>query len=85
MGAPDLIVEIVSKGSIDKDREIKKDVYERFAVKEYWIADPIYQTIEVYTMINDRYRLFSFAEEKGRVTSSVLPGFEMDVQIIFEG
>jgi len=83
VGAPDLVVEIVSKGSIDKDREIKKEVYERFAVEEYWIVDPIYQTVEVYKLKEARYRLFSFAEEKGNITSSVLPDFEMDVQVIF--
>ena len=84
VGAPDLIVEIVSKGSIDKDREIKKEVYERFAVKEYWIVDPIHKTVEVYNMVNDRYKMTSFAEEKEKIISTVLPDFEMDVQVIFE-
>ncbi len=79
-----MIVEIVSKGSIDKDREIKKEVYERFAVKEYWIVDPIHKTVEVYNMVNDRYKMTSFAEEKGKIISTVLPDFEMDVQVIFE-
>jgi len=84
VGAPDLIVEIVSKGSVDKDREIKKRVYKRFAVKEYWIVDPIYKTIEVYKMEGDDYRLFAFAEDEGKITSSVLPDFELDVKVIFE-
>ena len=51
---------------------------------EYWIVDPIYQTVEVYSMNDDRYRLFSFAEEKGKITSSILPGFEMEVRNLFE-
>jgi Uma2 family endonuclease len=84
VGAPDLIVEIISPGSFDKDRIIKKDVYERFAVKEYWIVDTNWQTVEVFRMENDRYHLFSFAEKKGKIKSSVLTGFSLDVKKIFE-
>jgi len=84
VGAPDLVVEIVSKGSVQNDRVTKKELYERFAVKEYWIVDPRYKTIEVYRMENDCYRLFSFAEEEGVIKSSVLEGFEGDVKNIFE-
>jgi len=84
VGAPDLVVEIISKGSVDKDRAVKKDVYERFAVKEYWLVDPLYKSVEVFRMENDRYRLFSFAEEEGIVESSVLPDFELDVKNIFD-
>jgi len=84
VGAPDLVIEIVSPGSVDKDRNVKKDVYERFAVKEYWIVDPAYQTIEVLRMENDRYQLFSFAEQEGKIKSTVLPGFELEVQKVFQ-
>jgi len=83
VGAPDLIVEIVSPGSVDKDRVIKKDVYERFAVKEYWIVDTQWQTVEVHCMVDDRYQLFSFAEKKGKIKSSVLPGSRLDVSKVF--
>ena len=84
VGAPDLVIEIISKGSADKDRAIKRDVYERFAVKEYWIVDPIYKSIEVYRMENNRYALFSYAEDKGFITSSVLPDFKLNVKKIFD-
>lgn len=40
MGAPDLLVRIVSPSFIRRDRFDKRDVYERFAIPEYWIADP---------------------------------------------
>lgn len=82
--APNLIVEIVSKGSVDKDRVIKKDLYERFAVREFWIVDPAYKTVEVYQMADHRYYLAGFAEGKGKISSSVLPGFELEISEIFE-
>ena len=83
VGAPDLIIEIVSEGSIDKDRIVKKEVYERFAVKEYWIVDPAYKTVEIYKMEDNSYVLAAFAEREGKITSSVLQGFELDVKTIF--
>ncbi len=84
VGTPDLVIEIVSKGSVKNDRVTKKDLYERFAVKEYWIVDVRSKTVEVYTMDSDRYKLFSFAEEEGVIKSSVLNGFKLNVKQIFE-
>lgn len=83
VGAPDLIVEIISKSTIDKDRVIKKDLYEQFGVREYWIVDPRNRSIEVYLLDNNRYRLFSFAAEEGPINSSVLPEFVMEVNTVF--
>ena len=62
---------------------LAKDLYEQFAVREYWIVDPRNRSIEAYRMENDRYRLFSFAEESGIVKSTVLPGFALEVSGIF--
>ncbi len=83
VGAPDLIVEIISKGTMDKDRGLKKDLYEQFGVREYWIADPRNRSIEVYRLDNNRYGLFSFAAEEGIIRSSVLPDLELEVAEIF--
>lgn len=83
VGTPDLIVEILSKGTAAKDRGDKKDVYEQFAVREYWIVDPAASSIEVYNMENDRYRLRAYAAEEGTVTSTVLTGLELEVSSVF--
>ena len=85
VGAPDLVVEILSKGTTNKDRGDKKDIYEQFAVREYWIVDPQNRSIEVYLIENNRYRLYSFAEEEGVVKSSVLEGLELEVGLVFGG
>jgi Uma2 family endonuclease len=61
----------------------EKDLGEQFAVREYWIADPQNRSIEVYSMENNRYRLFSFAEEEGKIQSSLLPDFELEVSEVF--
>ncbi len=83
VGAPDLVIEILSKGTAAKDRGIKKDIYEQFAVREYWIVDPQARSIEVYQMENDRYRLVSFAAEEGTIKSAVLSDLELDVSTVF--
>ena len=56
-GAPDLIVEVLSPGTVKRDRGYKKDLYERCGVREYWIVDPVSLTVEVYLLKNGRYEL----------------------------
>lgn len=56
-GVPDLIIEILSPGNKSYDRLAKKNLYERFCVKEYWIVDPATDEIAVYTLQEDVYRL----------------------------
>jgi Uma2 family endonuclease len=47
-GIPDVIIEVVTPGTAYRDRGIKFKKYEQFGVREYWIADPLVQTIEVF-------------------------------------
>lgn len=54
-GAPDLVIEILSPGTENLDRKDKKDVYEQFGVKEYWIVDPQTKLATGYKLENDRY------------------------------
>lgn len=91
MGVPDLVVEIISPSSVKRDRFQKRGIYERFAVPEYWIADPQNQEIEVYTLLAaDRYELFCIATvqdlargEGFTLTSTVLPDLKIDVRPLF--
>ena len=52
-GAPDLIIEILSPSTADKDRTVKKDLYARNGVKEYLIVDPHYQCVYRYILGSD--------------------------------
>ena len=91
MGVPDLVIEIISPSSVKRDRFQKRTVYERFAVAEYWIADPQNQEIEVYTLsVEGRYDLFCIATvqdlargEGFMLTSNVLPELKIDVRQLF--
>lgn len=55
-GSPDLIVEILSKSTAKIDKMIKFNRYQRAGVKEYWIVDPIYETIDAYVLDGDFYK-----------------------------
>jgi Uma2 family endonuclease len=78
-GTPDLLVEMISPSSVRRDRYQKKELYARFGVKEYWIGDPANKSMEVLTLKGNAFELHCSAEEKGKVTSLVLAGFQFDI------
>lgn len=49
-GAPDLVVEVLSRSTAKNDRERKFRAYQKFGVREYWIIDPIHAYLEVYIL-----------------------------------
>lgn len=83
MGAPDLIVEIISPSSIKIDRFDKKEMYKKFAVKEYWLIDPKNQTDEIYVFENDDYKLHQFLEIEGAIKSTIMKDLDMDIKTMF--
>ena len=56
-GVPDMVAEIFSRSTMKRDMTIKKDIYERNGVKEYWLINPWSESIEVYLLRNGKYAL----------------------------
>ena len=83
-GAPDLVVEVLSKGTTKMVRNDKMKAYRKFGVAEYWIADYQKKTIEVYALINGDYEMVFLAEETGFIQSQLLDGLKMDLEDIFD-
>ncbi len=77
-GAPDLVVEVISKGSRRFDTETKKCDYERFGVKEYWLIDPARSAMTFYRIQEGR---FVEAPVSGDFfASQAVPGFQLDLK-----
>ena len=83
-GAPALIVEVISPGSIRLDRHIKFDVYEKSGVSEYWLADPKARLVEVYTLSNGEYALLGQYTNDDIVESQVLAGLQIKTSTLFQ-
>lgn len=49
-GAPDLVIEILSSGTVKNDRMYKKGVYARCGVREYWLVNPLDKSVEIYLL-----------------------------------
>jgi Uma2 family endonuclease len=84
-GPVDLAVEVISLGSRNRDRIEKRDIYEQYGIKEYWLIDPEAQTVDVLSLENDRYRLIVRATGEQVASSRLLPGFECRASDVFFG
>jgi Uma2 family endonuclease len=84
-GAPDLVVEILSPSSRKTDEIIKRKLYERYGVAEYWIVDPELETVKVYRFVEGRYaRVAELARETGATLASPqFPGLTIPLDEIF--
>ena len=85
MGAADLVAEVVSLGGRNRDRIEKRDLYEQYGVREYWIIDPEPETVEVLALENGRYELVKRSLPGETGASRLLPGFEIAVSYLFRG
>ncbi len=84
-GAPDLAVEVLSPSTAHKDRGVKFDLYQKYGVREYWLADPDGQYIEVFRRENEmlsRVGAFGIGEA---FISTVLSGITISIDTLLQG
>ena len=79
----DLVIEIISPGSVIYDRNTKADTYAVLGVRELWLVDEASGIIEVRTLNGDRYDAGVVLERNDLVKSTVLPGLELRVGSVF--
>ena len=85
IGAPDLVVEILSPGNSRHDLHIKFDLYEESGVKEYWIIQPETRVVQVFSLQQNRYiGLRPFTEDM-QVESKLFPELNVQVDDLFKG
>ena len=84
-GAPDLVIEISSASTRQRDETIKRHLYERSGVLEYWVVDPDIDVVRVYRRRDERFdRAIELSREAAELlTTPLLPGLEMALSRIF--
>lgn len=84
-GPPDLVVEIVSETTRKTDEVLKRHLYERHGVQEYWIVDPEIEAVKVYRTTENGYvRAADLTREAGEsIASPLLPGLDVPLAELF--
>ncbi len=85
LGAPDVVIEILSPSNNKKELKYKHDLYQEAGVKEYWIIDPREKSVQIYLLIEGKLLASGhlFAEDNDVVTTSILPGFKLSLADLF--
>ncbi|MCI0440666.1 MAG: Uma2 family endonuclease, partial [Chloroflexi bacterium] len=83
-GAPDLVIEILSPGTAERDKALKLNLYARFGVREYWIVDPDEKSVRVMQLGASGYDNIG-DYSSGSASSAVLPGLSIPLDEVFAG
>lgn len=83
IGAPDLIVEILSPGNSKKELKNKFELYEEYGVKEYWIVNPLDEVVYVHTLENGKYK-GAFPITDDYIHSEVFPKVKIHTDEVFK-
>ena len=82
-GAPDLLVDVHSPSTVNRDKDFKRDLYERHGVLEYWMVDPYQKTVTVLLLGDDKYETESVYGEGQTLASPTVAGFTLDLNDTF--
>lgn len=84
VGAPDLVMEILSPETAAKDMKVKRDLYEKYGVREYWLVHPTDKTLIVYRLRQDKeYAKADIYAGQDIIESSVIEGFKIELTDLF--
>ena len=82
-GAPDLVVEVISEGSRNRDVITKRGIYERYGVRFYWLVDPEEETVRVFELKDGAYGEPVTLQADQQLGCSLFPGITQDVGQLF--
>lgn len=82
-GAPDLAIEVLSRGTEKRDRIEKLRAYERFGVREYWMVNHEQEWVEVWRSVRGKFVLHKRFERRQILTTPLLPGLKIRLTQIF--
>ena len=82
-GAPDLVVEIVSPATAERDRGYKRALYAKHGVAEYWLVDPAAETVRIHRLHGRELVLAETLRREQTLRSPLLPGFALNLDAVF--
>ncbi|HXH18565.1 MAG TPA: Uma2 family endonuclease [Chitinophagales bacterium] len=83
VGAPDLVIEIISPSSSEKDQKDKFELYEEYGVMEYWLVFPEIKSAVIYRLEKGKYVTTRPFTENEKVKSYLFPELEADLSDVF--
>ncbi|HYF76283.1 MAG TPA: Uma2 family endonuclease [Symbiobacteriaceae bacterium] len=82
-GAPDLVVEILSPSTASRDQIVKRKLYSRFGVREYWVVDPASASIEVLVLRDGGLETWRAFPSGTLLSSPLLPDLKIAIDEVF--
>jgi Uma2 family endonuclease len=82
-GPPDLVVEILSPSTAPRDLGIKKTLYAKYGVREYWIVDPESKAVTVLSWTETGYRTETVVPQTGMLNSGIFPDLNLSLAEVF--
>jgi Uma2 family endonuclease len=84
VGAPDLVVEIISPHTSNRDLRLKFDLYEEYGIKEYWIVYPQDKIVQIFTLKEGMYGRPKSYNHEGEACSEIFPELKVDLAEVFK-
>ena len=86
VGAPDLVIEVLSPGPENKQRDlvVKRQLYAKYGVEEYWVVDVQNRSVLIYRLRGQNLEETATLGDDDEITSPILPGFQLKVRTIFD-
>ncbi len=84
VGAPDLVVEILSPGNSKREMRDKLELYQEAGVIEYWVVDPEHRTVLVHVLENKKYKsILPYLTDEDVLTSTIFPELAIQLDEVF--
>ncbi len=83
VGAPDLVIEILSPSTARNDRVIKFNNFQKAGVREYWIVDPSNEYVEVFLLQDNRFISSGFYTKEDSIKVNIFEDLSITLEHIF--
>lgn len=84
LGAPDLIIEILSESNARTDLRDKYELYQENGVKEYWIVFPVEKMVQKFLLSDQKYQMEGMYLSDEKISPTLFPDLEIELEKVFQ-